>query len=135
MEANKITGSEKGEHNRTDYISGTRERRFDTRLGTFNLQIPKFRNTGYVPFFMQNKATCTEFFNKLKARGHEKVWLCVSDAHAGLQAAIKNINASYSLAGDSCCLCFEYKIHLDFFSRVKNYKDNLPLKSRLSFFY
>ena len=57
MEANKITGSEKGEHNsnRTDYRSGTRERRFDTRLGTFNLQIPKFRNTGYVPFFMQNK--------------------------------------------------------------------------------
>ena len=202
MEANKITGSEKGEHNsnRTDYRSGTRERRFDTRLGTFNLQIPKFRNTGYVPFFMQNKqrseealismvveaytngvstrkikhlaeslgienisagevstmnknldemvkafqeqplesempvlwidavyekirvgkhvksmavmivkainmdgkpeiiaveameneseATYTEFFNKLKARGLEKVWLCVSDAHAGLQAAI-----------------------------------------------
>lgn len=203
MEANKITGSEKGEHNsnRTDYRSGTRQRRFDTRLGTFNLQIPKFRNTGYVPFFMQNKqrseealismvveaytngvstrkikhlaeslgienisagevstmnknldemvkafqeqplekempvlwidavyekirvgkhvksmavmiikainmdgkpeiiaveameneseATYTELFNKLKARGLEKVWLCVSDAHAGLQAAIK----------------------------------------------
>ena len=203
MEANKITGSEKGEHNsnRTDYRSGTRERRFDTRLGTFNLQIPKFRNTGYVPFFMQNKqrseealismvveaytngvstrkikhlaeslgienisagevstmnknldemvkafqeqplekempvlwidavyekirvgkhvksmavmivkainmdgkpeiiaveameneseATYTELFNKLKARGLEKVWLCVSDAHAGLQAAIR----------------------------------------------
>lgn len=202
MEANKITGSEKGEHNsnRTDYRSGTRQRRFDTRLGTFNLQIPKFRNTGYVPFFMQNKqrseealismvveaytngvstrkikhlaeslgienisagevstmnknldemvkafqeqplekempvlwidavyekirvgrhvksmavmivkainmdgkpeiiaveameneseTTYTEFFNKLKARGLEKVWLCVSDAHAGLQAAI-----------------------------------------------
>ena len=83
----------------------------------------------------ESKATCTEFFNKLKARGHEKMWLCVSDAHAGLQAAIKNINASYSLVGDSCCLCFEYKIHLDFFSRVKNYKDNLPLKNRLSFFY
>ena len=62
MEANKITGSEKGEHNsnRTDYRSGTRERRFDTRLGTFNLQIPKFRNTGYVPFFMQNKQRSEE---------------------------------------------------------------------------
>ena len=57
MEATKITGSEKGEHNsnRTDYRSGTKERRFDTRLGTFNIQIPKFRNAGYVPFFMQNK--------------------------------------------------------------------------------
>ena len=203
MEANKITGSEKGEHNanRTDYRSGTRNLRFDTRLGTFNLQIPKFRNSGYVPFFMQNKQRSedalismvveaykngvstrkiqhlaeslglenisagevsqmnksldemvknfheetlekelpviwidavyekirvgnhvksmavmivkainlegkpkiiaievmenesemayTEFFNKLKKRGLEKVWLCVSDAHMGLQAAIK----------------------------------------------
>ena len=36
----------------------------------------------------ESEATYTEFFNKLKARGLEKVWLCVSDAHAGLQAAI-----------------------------------------------
>ena len=203
MEAAKITGSEKGEHNseRTDYRSGYRPRRFDTRLGTMNLQVPKFRNSGYVPFFMQNKQRCeetlismvveaytngvstrkirhlaeslgienitpgevsqmnksldemvkefherklekelpviwvdavyekirvgnhvksmavmivkainmdgkpaiiaieameneseatyTEFFNKLKERGLEKVWLCVSDAHAGLQAAVQ----------------------------------------------
>lgn len=203
MDANKITGSEKGEHNgeRKDYRSGYRPRRFDTRLGTMNLQIPKFRNSGYVPFFMQDKqrsedalismvveaytngvstrkikrlaeslgiegitpaevsrmnksldemvkefrerplekelpvvwidavyekiragkhvksmavmiakaidmdgkpsiiavevmeneseATYTELFNKLKARGLEKVWLCVSDAHTGLQAAIR----------------------------------------------
>ena len=203
MEANKITGCEKGEHNseRTDYRSGTRERRFDTRLGTFNLRIPKFRNGGYVPFFLRNRqrseealigmvveaytngtstrkikrlaerpgienisagevsemnktldcmvrefqerelekeypvlwidavyekirvgrhvrnmavmvakavniagnpeiigievmeneseTAYTEFFNKLKERGVEKVWLCVSDAHTGLQAAIR----------------------------------------------
>ena len=37
----------------------------------------------------ESEATYTEFINKLKARSHEKVWLCVSDAHAGLQAAIK----------------------------------------------
>ncbi len=62
MEANKITGSKKGEHNseRTDYRSGYRPRRFDTRLGTMNLQVPKFRNNGYVPFFMQNKQRCEE---------------------------------------------------------------------------
>ena len=203
MEANKITGCEKGEHNseRTDYRSGTRERRFDTRLGTFNLRIPKFRNGGYVPFFLRNRQRSeealtgmvveaytngtsarkikrlaerpgienisagevsemnktldcmvrefqerelekeypvlwidavyekirvgrhvrnmavmvakavniagkpeiigievmenesgtahTEFFNKLKERCVEKVWLCVSDAHTGLQAAIR----------------------------------------------
>lgn len=203
MEASKITGSAKGVHNRerTDYRSGYRPRRFDTRVGTMHLQVPKFRNTGYVPFFMQNKQRCeealigmvveaytngvstrkirhlaeslgienispgevsqmnksldemveefrqrplekempviwidavyekirvgkfvknmaimivkaintegkpaiiaieameneseatyTEFFNKLKERGLEKVWLCVSDAHQGLQAAIR----------------------------------------------
>ena len=37
----------------------------------------------------ESEATYTEFFNKLKARGLEKVWLCVSDAHPGLQAAIR----------------------------------------------
>ena len=203
MDAERKTGAGKGEHSeeRKDYMSGTRERRFDTRLGTFNLQIPKFRNSGYVPFFLQNRqrsenalismvveaytngvstrkikhlaqslgienisagevsqmnkslddmvkdfqekplekeypvlwidavyekirvskrvtnmavmivkainlegkpeiiavkameneseSTYTEFFNELKSRGLEKVWLCVSDAHTGLQAAIK----------------------------------------------
>ena len=203
MDAERKTGASKGEHseNRTDYMSGTRERRFDTRLGTFNLKIPKFRNSGYVPFFIKNKqrseealvsmvveaykngvstrkvrhlaeslgiedisagevsamnkslddmvrdfkekklekeypviwidavyekirtgshvtsmavmivkainldgkpeiiavetmeneseSTYTEFFNRLKSRGVEKVWLCVSDAHTGLQAAIR----------------------------------------------
>ena len=55
MEAEKIAGTKKGEHNNTriDYRSGTRDRRFDTRLGTFNLKIPKFRNNGYIPFFQQ----------------------------------------------------------------------------------
>ena len=203
MDAERKTGAAKGEHSeeRKDYMSGTRERRFDTRLGTFNLQIPKFRNSGYVPFFLQNRqrseealvsmvveaytngvstrkirhlaeslgiedisagevsamnksldemvrdfrekplekeypvlwidavyekirenkhvaskavmivkainlegkpeiiaveamdneseATYTEFFGRLKSRGIEKVWLCVSDAHTGLQAAIR----------------------------------------------
>ena len=62
MEAARITGSEKGEHNsdRTDYRSGTRNRRFDTRLGTFNLKVPKFRNSGYVPYFMQNRQRSEE---------------------------------------------------------------------------
>ena len=57
MDAERKTGAGKGEHSeeRKDYMSGTRERRFDTRLGTFNLQIPKFRNSGYVPFFLQNR--------------------------------------------------------------------------------
>ena len=49
----QITGCEKGVHNsnRSDYRSGTRQHCLDTRLGTFNLQVLKFRKTGYVPFF------------------------------------------------------------------------------------
>ena len=39
----------------------------------------------------ESEATYMKFFNKLKSRGIEKVWLCVSDAHTGLQAAIKNV--------------------------------------------
>ena len=203
MEATRITGGEKGVHtkDRNDYRSGTRQRRLDTRLGTFNLEVPKFRKSGYVPFFMKYKqrselalismiveaytngvstrkikhlaeslgienisasevsvmnknldgmveefkirrlekeypviwvdavyekvrvkgcvrntavmiikaidlkgkpdiiavevmeneseATYTELFNNLKKRGVEKVWLCVSDAHIGLQEAIR----------------------------------------------
>ena len=57
MEAIRITGGEKGVHtkDRNDYRSGTRQRRLDTRLGTFNLEVPKFRKSGYVPFFMKYK--------------------------------------------------------------------------------
>lgn len=54
IEISQRTGSEKGEHNpeRTGYRSGYRSRRFDTRLGTMNLEVPKLRNGGYVPFFV-----------------------------------------------------------------------------------
>jgi transposase-like protein len=51
--ANKV-GAEKGKHStdRKTYFSGYRVRRFDTRLGTAYLCIPKLRNGGYVPFFV-----------------------------------------------------------------------------------
>ena len=50
-------GSEKNKHNRErkTYFSGYRTRRFDTRLGTFYLLVPKLRNGGYIPFFLQEK--------------------------------------------------------------------------------
>ena len=203
LEINQRTGSDKGEHNpeRAGYRSGYRSRRFDTRLGTMNLEIPKLRKGGYVPFFMnrwqrsekalvsvvveaykngvstrkikhlaesmgvtsisaaevsemnksldgmvrdfrerkleaeypviwvdalyediredgriegkavmvvkavtlegkqdiiavevmenESEETYLNLFNGLKARGVEKVWLCVSDAHKGLKAAIR----------------------------------------------
>jgi putative transposase len=40
---------------RTGYRSGYRVRRFDTRLGTMYLFVPKIRNGGYVPFFVTEK--------------------------------------------------------------------------------
>jgi len=49
--------AEKGKHTneRLGYRSGTRVRRFDTRLGTIYLVIPKLRKGGYIPFFVTEK--------------------------------------------------------------------------------
>lgn len=57
VEVESKTGASKGEHksNRTSYLSGYRPRRFDTRLGTVYLMIPKVRKGGYVPFFLTEK--------------------------------------------------------------------------------
>ena len=53
---NKLSAG-KGEHspNRTGYRSGTRVRRFDTRMGTMYLLVPKVRKGGYIPFFVTEK--------------------------------------------------------------------------------
>ncbi len=40
---------------RTGYRSGYRVRRFDTRMGTMYLFVPKLRNGGYIPFFIKEK--------------------------------------------------------------------------------
>jgi len=54
--ANKV-GANKNEHNsnRTTHFSGYRPRRFDTRMGTMYLMIPKLRKGGYIPFFITEK--------------------------------------------------------------------------------
>jgi len=54
--AHKI-GAERGKHetNRVTYRSGIRVRRFDTRLGTLYLVIPKLRKGGYIPFFVTER--------------------------------------------------------------------------------
>ena len=61
-EVSKKVNSEKGVHDdeRTGYRSGYRERRFDTRLGTIDLAVPKIRNGGYVPFFMKERQRCEQ---------------------------------------------------------------------------
>ncbi|MBL8173739.1 MAG: IS256 family transposase [Bryobacterales bacterium] len=40
---------------RTGYRNGHRERRWDTRLGTLQLQVPKVRQGGYVPSFIEHR--------------------------------------------------------------------------------
>ncbi len=54
LEAESKVGAQKNKHSkaRTTYFSGYRVRRFDTRLGTLYLMVPKLRNGGYVPFFV-----------------------------------------------------------------------------------
>jgi transposase-like protein len=40
---------------RTGYRSGYRVRRFDTRMGSIYLFVPKLRKGGYIPFFVSEK--------------------------------------------------------------------------------
>jgi putative transposase len=54
LEAESLAGAPRGKHsaNRRTHLSGYRVRRFDTRLGTLYLMVPKLRNGGYIPFFV-----------------------------------------------------------------------------------
>lgn len=53
---NKLNAG-KGKHSqeRIGYRSGTRVRRFDTRMGTMYLLVPKVRKGGYIPFFVTER--------------------------------------------------------------------------------
>lgn len=54
--ASKV-GASKSERSdkRLAYRSGYRPRRFDTRMGTMYLMVPKLRKGGYIPFFVNEK--------------------------------------------------------------------------------
>lgn len=56
-EVSSKLGAEKNEHSndRTSSRSGYRPRRYDTRMGTIYLLIPKIRNGGYIPFFVTER--------------------------------------------------------------------------------
>jgi len=57
IEVARKTGAPKGSHSqsRIGYRCGYRVRRFDTRLGTVYLSVPKIRQGGYIPFFVTEK--------------------------------------------------------------------------------
>ena len=93
--ANKV-GAQKGEHStdRSTYLSGTRKRRFDSRLGTINLEVPKLRKGGYVPSFVREhkrseqalvSVVCEAYFNGVSTRKVERL------AHA---LGIESLSAS-----------------------------------------
>jgi transposase-like protein len=57
IEAEAKVGAEKGKHSeeRKTHFSGSRVRRFDTRMGTIYLLVPKLRKGGYIPFFISER--------------------------------------------------------------------------------
>lgn len=57
IESESKVGAEKGVHSseRKTYFSGKRVRRFDTRIGTIYLLVPKLRKGGYIPFFLSER--------------------------------------------------------------------------------
>lgn len=57
LEEEQKAGAKKGTHSRdrATHFSGIRVRRFDTRLGTMYLVIPKLRKGSYIPFFVTEK--------------------------------------------------------------------------------
>ena len=63
IEVARKTGAPKGSHSqtRTGYRCGYGVRRFDTRLGTVYLSVPKIRQGGYIPFFVTEKKRSEQF--------------------------------------------------------------------------
>lgn len=57
IESEAKVGAEKGVHSsdRKTHFSGKRVRRFDTRIGTIYLLVPKLRKGGYIPFFLSER--------------------------------------------------------------------------------
>jgi putative transposase len=52
---------------RVAHRNGYRERRWDTRLGTMKLQVPKIREGGYVPSFIEHRKRSVEATRKIEA--------------------------------------------------------------------
>ena len=72
------------------------------------------------PMFDESEDSWREFFRKLKKRGLRRVCLCVSDAHSGIQAAVKK-----ELLGVSWQRC---KVHF-----MRNILAKIPRKEKRRF--
>lgn len=95
-EMNQRTGSEKGEHNpeRTGYRSGCRSRRFDTRLGTIDLDVPKLRHGGYEPFFLEHRQRCEQALVAVVVEAYRNGVSTRKIRHLAQSPGVSNISAS-----------------------------------------
>ena len=89
-EISELIGAQHGERteDRATHRNGYRPRRWDTRAGEIELQIPKLRQGSYFPNFLQPRKRSEQ---ALVARGLVGVQLAISDAHPGLKAAIARV--------------------------------------------
>ena len=62
-EVDQQLGAEKSQRTdgRSGYRSGNRPRRLDTRMGTMYLMVPKVRQGGYIPFFVNRSLADTVY--------------------------------------------------------------------------
>ena len=61
-EVTELTGQPKGERDperRLTHRNGYRERRWDTRVGTIGLDVPRFRDGGYYPCLLEPRRRAT----------------------------------------------------------------------------
>jgi len=92
---NKL-GAKKGEHSvsRKGHLSGYRPRRFDTRLGTVYLLVPKVRKGGYVPFFVTERKRSEQALMSLVKEAYVNGVSTRKVERLAQELGIENISAS-----------------------------------------
>jgi putative transposase len=96
IEAEAKVGAEKGKHeeSRITHFSGVRVRRFDTRLGTMYLLVPKLRRGGYVPFFVTERKRSEHALIEMVLEAYANGVSTRKIDHLARALGIENISAS-----------------------------------------
>lgn len=96
IEAEAKVGVEKGKHDesRTTHFSGVRVRRFDTRLGTMYLLVPKLRRGGYVPFSVTERKRSEHALIEMVLEAYANGVSTRKVDHPALTLGIEDISAS-----------------------------------------
>ena len=96
LEAEAKVGVEKGKNDesRTTNFSGIRVRRFDTRLGTMYLLVPKLRRGGYIPFFVTERKRSEHALIEMVLEAYANGVSTRKIDHLARAMGIENISAS-----------------------------------------